>query len=351
MTEIVWKRGEFHTFFAQLKIRVGGKDELSIQSGDAFDFDGQILRYAGMEVSSPHIRSCIKQNWATLSEESEDRPGTVTLERNRAAAKSVNTDLNNVQRVGKGSSIATSREDEETVLQVSDRRNLGTGDKVFNVPTDRSSPKVMTANNNRKVRGMEINGVEEQEGVEVGTVRTSARLIKDVSSNSSTEDVVRLENISGSGYRPNNPRSSQHAGGIIMPPAKPVSSRVEHGDESDGVVIGKVRTSAKTREVAGGITITDTSNPSKKAAKQPAPVEKHPAPPQINTKIDPRVRIARSIDPGFPSDWQFNGKLADRLSKVHDHGVSPSFLEALYAAEGDQMRKLLQKEFPDQFQS
>lgn len=63
--------------------------------------------------------------------------------------------------------------------------------------------------------------------------------------------------------------------------------------------------------------------------------------------LDPRVRIALRIDPDFPIDWDFTGKLSERLKRVNDHGPSSQFIQALYAAEGDQMRKVLSKEFPD----
>ncbi len=347
--EIVWKRGEFLTFYANLKIRIGGKEELTIHEGDSFEYDGQVLRYSGLEVSSPHLRQSIKNGWASFQEGSNEKPQAVIPTRNRAAAQSVNTDLSSVKRVGKGSAIATSREDEETVLNVSDRRESGSGSKVLNVPSDRREPKVMThVNNRRSAMLIREDEYSSQEGETVGKVRTSAKLIADVSTNRGASLANDLENLEGSGLiddRDNEKMTTtRHAGGIVM---KSSSSRISsevNNDSSDSVLVGKVRKQSKTTNHEGGITVTDTSS---RGNAQKTNNESKPA--KIDTKIDPRVRIARSIDSNFPSDWKFEGKLAERLARVHDHGVSPQFLEALYAAEGDQMRKLLQKEFPGQF--
>ena len=67
--------------------------------------------------------------------------------------------------------------------------------------------------------------------------------------------------------------------------------------------------------------------------------------------ISPKIRVARRIDPSFPATWKFDGKLADRLKAAQEHGATPKFLEALYAAEGDQMRRQLEKIYSDQFGS
>lgn len=123
--------------------------------------------------------------------------------------------------------------------------------------------------------------------------------------------------------------------------------------EDEGQIVGKVRhTASRMNE---GIEIVDTSGRNiarnvkpTKTAVVPAPAPKA-AP--INTKMNPRIRIAVSIDPNFPKNWSFEGKLAERLARVKEHGPTEDFLEALYAAEGDQMRKVLQKEFPKQFRA
>ena len=121
-----------------------------------------------------------------------------------------------------------------------------------------------------------------------------------------------------------------------------ITSIVSESDD-EGEVVSQVRTSSTKN--AEGITIKDTSNIGSTKEKSSSVKT---AEPKIS---DPRIRVARAIDPRFPADWSFTGKLSERLAAVKEHGATSNFLEALFAAEGDQMRRLLMKEYPDQFGS
>lgn len=334
-----WQRGQFNTFYAKMKIRIGGKDDIAIADGDEFQYDGTILKYGGLEVNTIQLRGGIDNGWAGLDQEDDSRPRAVIPTRNRAASQSVNRDLSHVQRVS--SAIETDNMDEDTVMQVSDRRPQATGRKVMNVPTDTARPKVIRASTDSKVRktpgGMVITDeVEEQGGVDIGRIRTPASVTANVTDKSGSAVIQRLEGIEGSGYIPHTEKE-----GISI--RTTVGRGEEMIDFSAGKVIGKVRHTDKDRGGAEGISVRDTSGPQMNKSKKAAGKV------QINTKVDPKVRIAKAFDPDFPTDWSFSGKLAERLARVKQHGPTPQFLEALYAAEGDQMRKLLRSKFPKQF--
>lgn len=334
---IKWQRGSYQKFFAKMKIRIGGKDNTvdKIEKGDEFEYDGSILKYAGAELSSTQLRGAIKNGWASLVQDDDTPVKAFVTTRNVAKATTVNRDLSRVQRAGV--SMGTDSLDEETVLNVSDRGKI---EKAVSG----SSPKILTSDNNRRGMSVSSSEIDSQEGVTVGKVRSAARLGSvDVSANPKLASTIENRGLG---------RPVLNTGKVVMTEGVTIRTNVSDVDRShvdsseEGVVVGSVRHSKKAS--TEGIDVRDTSNirSSRSIIEEVSKPRKAPA---INTKISPKIRIAKAIDPTFPSDWVFSGKLADRIEAVKEHGATPVFLEALYAAEGDQMRKKLESEFPKQF--
>lgn len=327
MSTMSWKRGNYIKFFAKMKIRVGGGTPIDIQSGDEFDYDGSILRYSGMDIPSPQLRGAVENGWVVPAslEESGDRIDTIRPNRNIAKAQTVNKDLSRVQRAS-GAQLTTTTLDEDEVLKVEDRGS-----------SNKKNPKVLVGTDNRKSRGMAVSSdtTDAQEAVSIGRVRTSAKAVfNDVSRPDSIKIMQELENMSGVKADLFKDSVIQREGITITTNLGKMNS-VREADDESGTVIAQVRNSSKGS--FEGISVKDTSGIR----------NKKPGAPKIS---DPRLRVARAIDPSFPMDWAFTGKLAERLENIKRHGATAEFLEALYAAEGDQMRKTLVKEFPDQFE-
>jgi hypothetical protein len=352
-----WQRGTFHTFYAKMKIRIGGKEEVSISMGDSFEYDGQVIKYAGMEISNTHLRSALEDGWYSMNPDDTTTVRAVRPTRDRAASQSVNRDLSRVQRVS-GKGMDTDYMDEEVVMNVSDRRPQGTGQRTLNVPTDRAKPRIMTSMDNQRVRtagGMPIE-IEEQDGVTIGRVRTPATLKVDMKGETTDSSLLhmgnvvnQLESLEGSGFIPDKETCETHEGVQIKMNVRRMNRGgcVETGDESSGRKIGVVKHSTlQVRDVAGGVMAK--KKPVNKSTKS---IDTTQTPVKIGAQLDstlsPRIRIARAIDPSFPDKWEFNGKLSARLAAAQQHGITPVFLNALYAAEGDQMRRLLEKTYPD----
>lgn len=360
---IQWKRNEFNTYYALMKIRVGGKDELTIGAGDEFQYDGSILKYAGAEIPQHSLRGMFKQGWVSDSPPDGDERALVRPHqamRNVAKSQSVNKDLAHVARGG-ARAVSLDNLDEDTVFEVSDRSY---------VRDNRSQKGHLTRENVRDVhnqriasaRGMSIeDSVQDQGGVEVGRVRTSTHLKADVLDPRNRGLKDQLENLSGSGlirdqfspvverHDPRPTRKLIHTEGIsISTNVGNVDRQVREEASESGVEVGRVRHSSKSsRSAEGGVEISDTSNirAERAAAKVPA-VKTY----KVDTKVSPQVRVARAIDPTFPANWSFSGRLSERLAAVKARkGITPEFLDALYAAEGDAMRRTLAKAYPDQF--
>jgi hypothetical protein len=357
-SEVTWQRNKFQKFFAQMKIRVGGAAvPVDIQAGDEFLFDGTILKYGGTEFTSPQTRGAINAGWATKDQGGGNGIQNHSSNRSVAKATSVNRDLSKVQRTGP-SSMQTDMSDEDTVMNVSDRREQNTGKRVLGVPNDKAAPRVMTAGS---ARGMQINSdtADGQEGVSVGRVRTAAKVTANVLTNQGAQMASKISNIAGSGFVPEGEdRPREHnviqREGITVRTNTTAGrvSRVEMSQDDEGSVVGKVR---RTRDHSTeGVTVTDTSNIREERARserapRPQAVQK-PAAKTLKVESESgtaaKIKTAKTIDPKFPDDWNFFAKLPDRLAIIKKNEKNRKFLLALFVVEGASVRAHLQKTYP-----
>lgn len=332
MDVIKWQRHTYVKFYAKMRIRIGGSHPMDIHQGDEFEYDGSILKYAGTETAQPHIRGAIAGGWATTSPDDDAHIDAITPNRSVAKSQTVNVDLGKGVQRHASNNIRTSSQDENVVLNIADRKEDPNNIK--------SQPKkLVRPETEQMARGMKIQkSAQEQEGVTIGQVRTSTHLKIDVSSDDGSRKADELDNtVRGRPhlYKQNLQQNVEREGISIKTNVKQLKNSI-NVDEEAGQVVAQVRNSNKSVSIEG-IEIKDTSNPSK-----PKKIES-------TVKLSPKVRIAKSIDPNFPTNWSFEGRLADRLAAAEAHGVTPTFLEALYAAEGDQMRKKLEETYPKQF--
>jgi len=347
-----WQRGTYHKFYALMKIRVGAADPKSIpidiQEGDEFEYDGQLLKYAGSEIHSPQLRGAIKNGWVTTDSDGTGTGQVATVQPSRDIAKSqtINRDLSRVQR-GDHRPLDTDSLDEETVLNVSDRRPDSTNNP-------RARPQVLESKNNRRAStaGMRVDNSEheEQDAVTIGRVRSPATLKVDNVLDSRASGMAKDIENRGLGKPEIFSRESTTEGVTIKTNVSQVDRNVRASQDDGGEVVGKVRHSKASS--SDGVSVTDTSNIRNESAKVTTKADPKAAlekARKIDTSLPPKIRMARRIDPDFPSDWIFQGKLKDRMAAVEAYGATPQFLEALYAAEGDQMRKMLEQTFPKQF--
>lgn len=348
---VQWQRGKFQKFYAKMKIRVGGAaTPIDIQAGDEFLFDGTIIKYGGMEATSPQTRGAIGAGWASSASGMNSAVQNHSHSRSVAKATSVNRDLSRVQRMD-DNSMETDNSDEDTVMNVSDRRPQNTGKKVLGVPNDKAAPRVLRG-------GMAINteDLEPQDGQTVGRIRTSAKLKADIFSDKAAQAKNRLNNIAGSGLIPEGESQARghnvlHREGITVKTS--VSGgrigNVEMSDMDEGEVVGRVRHSKSvSRE---GITVTDTSNiRDKRASAERAPkVAAKPVKAAADTGNAGKIKTAKTIDPSFPDDWNFFAKLPDRIKLIKKGEKNRKFLQALFVVEGASVREHLQKTYPKMF--
>src|SRR5512135_3194622 len=301
--EIRWQRNNFVTLYAKMKIRLGGPHNVTIEKGEQIQYDGTLLKYAGLDLPlGPSLRSSISQGWFTDSEEDIDgRVAPVVPSRQVAKTQTKNTDLSRVQR-HEASTLETDHMDEDTVMHVSDRRPDAAADQHHPGGRNiRAQPRAITAANAPKKPGWKSSGlvvnpgaIEEQDYTPVARLRTPANAGKiDMTMPESSQLKSRLDNIAGSGAIPLRQREEtiEREGVTIRTTSKMNrNAPVQIGSEDEGRVVGKVRHSSRGSGNAEGISVADTSNirEERASAKNGKTVKASSKDVKIDTKLPPK---------------------------------------------------------------
>ncbi len=355
-SDIRWKRGEFNIFYAQMKIRVGGingNEPIVILSGDEFEYDGSIVKYAGAEFPQPGLRGAIRDGWATMNPDEIDLPNTFTSDRNVAKSQTINRDLSKVQRRGLGS-VETDSIDEDTVLEVSDRNDAMdkvTGRGYLTKKNNRRTPSTA----GRRVLGVTQSDIDQQDHTTVSQIKSKANIgVIDItkSKNASlARDLEMSGHESGFGAYSGKRKEGtiiEREGVTIKTNIGNVNHDVKIDNEDEGTVVGKVR-HTESRKTQEGLEIRDTSG------KPVKPVEKMEKNTIMATKTNSdhkasdRLLSAKKIFDGFPDDWNFFGKVSDKMDRLKQLGSNESMIDALYVVDSAAMKKALKLAFPSHF--
>ena len=349
---ITWKRGEFHTFYAQMKIRVGGtgpNQNVDIQDKDDFEYDGTTCKYAGMEFAQPSLRKAIQVGWATMDPEG-NTPAPFVASRDIAVSQSKTKDLSRVQRHAHDDRMEADSLDEETVINVSDRqaaRNPRTGAGHLTAKDNKRA-----AHSPGTFRGLDVtqSDIDSQDGRSIGKVRSAATVKVDIIANpGAARDIEAAQDVSNGYGRLQKERGQRvEREGVIITGSRNVdrSRAIEVGDETSGKVVGSVRHSSAKERVEGGVTVKDGNRRPVKAAS-PAPA---PKPVQrIPDDASPKLKLALRICPDFPIDWNFFAKSDDKVKRIKTLGASSDLLDALYSVESAAMKKVMETKFKTHF--
>ncbi len=354
-----WRRGEFHKFYAKMKIRVGGHNgsqPVELLQGDEFEYDGSICKYAGAEFQQPNLRAAIRDGWATMDENGHT-PAPFVSNRDVAVSQSKNTDLSRVQRRPRAP-LESDAHDEDTVLEVSDRRN------AMNPRTGQGH--LGQADNRRAAadRGFQpapeermavsASELDDQDGIEISRIRTPTKLKVDVLAkpNAARDIELSMDHEKGvgrfAGERRTRPNVIEREGVTITTTSNmDRGARVVEADESSGRHVGNVRHSSSAKRNVEGMTIEDTSGD--RSTRRPA-AKAAPAPkPRVPDDASPKLKVAIRICVDFPVDWNFFAKSDDKVARIKKLGASSDLLDALYAVESPAMKKTLEQKYKSHF--
>lgn len=331
--ETQFKRNEFQTFYAKIKIRLGGeKNSYSIEKDDEFEFDGTVCKYAGMEFSQPGLRGAINRDWATKDQNDHTPIQSQRPSRDIASAVSVNRDLSRVHRQNRDS-VPVDSLDEDTVLEVSDR-------KAAMQDPRRGS---LTKSDNRRIasRGLsfETSELDTQDGTVVSRLKTPTKAVVDVVKNPN-----RARELEMASYDDGYGRAEIVEGVSIRTNIGNLSNSIESDlDESENVV-GRVRNTSSTS--VEGIEVRDTSNIRNKEGNRRKVVSPTVEAIESSLPTGSKLEVARAVYSAFPGDWNFFAKLDDKLQRIESIGPNKQLIKALLAAESKSLVKVLKEKYP-----
>lgn len=400
--EIAWKRNQFHTFIARVKIRVGGNNgaqPFEILQDDEFEYDGSVCKYAGAEHQTPQLRGAVRDGWASMAGESEEQepvreaPAPFRPTRQMAKAQSKNTDLSRVQR-NAPAAVHWDDHDEDVVLRVDDRREaMDPRTRVGHVTAQHNrrhiaqdGRKPVMAGGRTELGFATASDYAKQDHTPISRITTPATVKVDITRNPGAAQVIesRASAEHGAGRFHGDGYSQEFSTeGVTMRTNVRQMSRggaVETWDSGDeGELVGYVRETDQ-RPSREGVTVRDTSNV-RASGHRPAASSRKPQPAKPGVKVaaarkpqpkklaasrkpvaqqsaakevsaapaNPKLRIAMRICPDFPKDWNFFGSTESKIERVKDLGPSADMIDALLASESSAVKKALEKAFPDHF--
>lgn len=342
-----------------MKIRVGGHNgsqPVELLQGDEFEYDGSICKYAGAEFQQPNLRAAIRDGWATMNEDGSS-PAPFVSSRDVAVSQSKNTDLSRVQRRPRAH-LGSDDLDEDTVLEVSDRRNAmnpRTGQGHLGHADNRRSAADRGVQPPPEERmAVSASEVDEQDGIEISKIRTSAKLNVNILAkpNAARDIELSMDHEKGvgrfAGERRTRPNIIEREGVTITTTSNmDRGGRVVEADEAEGRHVGNVRHSSSSKRSVEGMTIEDTSN---RRASRSDPAPKAVAPKaRIPDDASPKLKVAIRLCPKFPVDWNFFARAEDKVARIKKLGATPDFLDALYAVESPSMKKTLELKYKSHF--
>lgn len=325
-TQIQYRAGEFQTFVTTREFGLPNGQKLP--SGVEIEFDGTNARFEGNPpISMLHLRGAVKQNW--LVPKAEFNPNAA-IERPRSAGIKIH------QAVGGNPMNPRAREAITTVD--SEEQEVGGVEEHAQRTRDlnaRKPKKATTAG--RRVEGA-VMAVDEMEGTVVNrpAFKTATRQ-GPVSLDNASQAISEMENVK---------LDAQPS--VVGRVADPKNSSKE------GFNV--------TNSVGGGVETFDLAGLDKKAPDQVMTIEseglrftttngpKKSVQPVTAKSGDIRRRVAKAMCPDFPDNYDFDASNRKKVARIQaDFEDRPDVIQAVYAAESDEVKTVLEAEFPEAF--
>lgn len=369
-----------------------GNTGITVAKGTELAFDGSVVEYGGQELSFPQLRGAIKQGWVVPassydeSDPSYGRPQRANIQVRHA------TQGGNPMGPQPKMAIATVENDEREVMSARAHAQQ-TRDTNRNYVRGNPVNPVAAGERVRTQHGFEV--VEDQDGVEVPgrTLKTAAGERAKASRVELTAESAMLALQRASNVPPIEPGRGMTQEEMLdrMDPdareeylARKESLRAQYVDEAPPVrtVVAKVQSRQAAQHTEGmhlrsdvghGIEVADPSGFSNGKAKESIVVEdgitfrmtngpeRHtrpatnervsavvPARPEAPPEV--RKRIAKAVCADFPDNYDFAMPAKKRMARLQaDYEDRPDVIQAVFAAEGDEIKSLLMEEFPQAF--
>lgn len=360
MEQIRFKSGEFQDFTATRTFAMGSTD-VRITKGSELGFDGTRVNYGGDQYTFPQLRSAVSLGWVVPSNEYEE--GSAAYNRPISANIMVGSA---VPGTSGDKAMLTSTESDERIVMSTAQHAQDT--RVQNrvaaqVKHGSASPQL-------------------DDGVPVRTIKTPARQRTSLTAETAGDSLRKAEKLQvtmsqgptaadmmarmsedqreeylakKAAHRREVPGEAEFVERNMVSKVKNTNAKkgtsegitaemtygggVETYDAGGGDVAGKVDVTEEN-----GIKFTNTNGPKRGRMKYGAPVQASVVQPDF------RYKVALSLCPEFPLAYDFRMSVEDKLRFLRaSYAQRPDVLMACYAAESDEVKAALQREFPQAF--
>lgn len=342
MEQVRYKAGQFVTYTATRSFNAvdrPGEGMLLIDRGEEVQFDGYILKYGGEDYKAANLKAAVKAAW--LVPEGADTEETVTVAPRRPGSF--------------GSGAATVDSDERIVLSQSERtagvRTVNRQVGRHQIIVEGGDEGTIVASGGFKVKGGSARNAPPVDMSSLEAARELQALNfpkrEGVQGVSQDEYLDRMDPAEREEYL--EKLESRRAGIIANLPEN------ERKKATRKKVAAPQAPEQQLREqttYAGGIKFTTTGIDSKHIVKE----AQAPAQERSETKIekdgtlDARKKIAKALCSDFPDTYDFSQQWKKRLANIRfNFEDRPDVIQAIFAAESDDFKKVLLAEFPETF--
>lgn len=361
--EIKYTAGKFENYTAKSTFSLGTTG-ITIMSDSEVGFDGTIVIIDGERHNYPQLRGAIKVGWLVLTSE-DNGYAAAPMSANIGLRPAVGTQQH-ANHPPKKVAAVTVESDERIVMTQTQRKE---------------SPQMMKRTAKRATESTAIsNEGEVVVGRRFKTPAASATKVTSESVGAALSEVnnVKIDpgkGISGADYL--NQLSPEAREEYL---SKKAAARSAYDADAGVAVVSHVKTAktvtadgiTSTIQMGGGTEIADLSGlDSVKAVQSTISAEgmtfrNTNGPKKVITPVaaqvdaeskimkdgtaDARKRIAKSICADFPEDYSFDDHWKRRLARIQLHySDQPKVIQAIFAAESDDFKKVLLEEFPEAF--
>ena len=373
--QIVFKSGQKQHFIATRPF-VLGNTGVNISKGSDIFFDGTTAEYSGVVYTLPQLRATLKVGWLILAENYDE--ADVSAERPVSAGIRLRT------KADSGNPLSPNRSSETMAVSVdSDEREVG------NFRDHAAQTKA--ANDQRYARPLP-KGVEAQDGVVARQTSfrnpsgQKALEQKAVLSGDNTSQLISqaegAQIKAGKGVSEADllermtPRERQE---YLSSKEAARSRHIDADAEGSRRVVAQIKTSDKTTSKEGfditnssgggtevfdptgfggkavestetveGMTFKMTNGPKNKTQPHPRSEEAQKPIMMKDGTADARRNLATLMCSDFPANYAFEAPTRKKIARLQaDYEDRPDVIRAVFAAESDEVKAVLVKEFPD----
>jgi hypothetical protein len=371
--QIKFVTNKFESFTAKKSFSLG-VTEINIVEGGEVLFDGSVVIINDQRIPYPNLRGAVKMGWLVPTSEYDVDSVSVPASANIQVRSAVGTQQNSGQPASK-SMISTVQSDERIVMSQGQRKemremttmkrtsssartegNAGSAhegvvvNRVFKTPA-RSETKLTAETAGAAIHEVSNIKIEPGEGLSESQYldRLSDEEREEYIQKKELAKAVHVAELEGKGLH--FAKINTKTGGTKTTDG--ITSTVTTGGGTEIADLSGLDTvkAESSSMVVEGMTFKNLNGPKRAfQASVPAPVQ------AVESKIgkdgtaDMRKRIAKTLCSDFPENYSFDDHWKRRLARLRlDYSERHDVLQAVFAAESDDFKRILLEEFPEAF--